>query len=212
MKSFASDNYSGICPEIIQAIHLANQTHASSYGEDPFTQQALAILKKNFDDNIAAYFVYNGTAANTLALKAITQPHHGIICADSAHIVTQEVGAVSAFTGCSLLTAPHEQGKLTAHAVEKLYLATTYWGRHSVKPKVVSITQSTEFGTLYSPAEIQAISAICKKYNMYLHMDGSRLANAAVALNVSLKAITLDCGVDVFSLGGTKNEIGRAHV
>ena len=205
MKSFASDNYSGICPEIFQAIQQANQEHVSSYGNDPFTQRALSLLKQTFGENSAAYFVYNGTAANTLALKSLLHSHQAIISTDSAHIATQEVGAVTGFTGSSLITVPHQQGKITPQAIEQAYLNTIYWGRHSVKPRIVSISQTTEFGTFYSIEELKAISQVCKKYQLLLHMDGSRLANAAAALNTSLPMLTIDCGVDVFSLGGTKN-------
>jgi threonine aldolase len=205
MKTFASDNYSGICEEVLQAIVAANSGHATAYGDDPYTQQAIALLKKTFGENALPYFVYNGTAANTLGLQAIVRSHHAIICADSSHINSQETGAVTSSTRCQLISVPHENGKITATALEETFLNKSIWGIHSNKPTVVSIAQSTEYGTLYSIEELRAISAICKKYNLLLHMDGCRLANAAVALQTSLKAITADIGVDVLSFGGTKN-------
>jgi threonine aldolase len=205
MRSFASDNYSGICDEVMQALQEANQAHASSYGNDSYTAKAQALLRMAFGEHILAYFVYNGTAANTLALKAITKSHHAIIATDCAHIATQEVGAPTSWTGCSMLTAPNSQGKLTPTAIEQAYRDTSFWGRHSVLPKVVSISQTTEYGTVYTLDELKAIAHICHTLGLYLHMDGSRLANAAAALGVSLKDLTIGSGVDVFSFGGTKN-------
>lgn len=205
MKSFASDNYSGTSLEILNAIQAANQGHVPSYGNDPYTQKAIALLKNTFGNTIVPYFVYNGTAANTLALKACIRSHHAIICADCAHINTQEVGAPVNFTGCSLITILNQEGKLTSTAIEEAYLGATYWGRHNNLPKVVSITQATEYGTVYTADELRAISSICKKYHLILHMDGCRLSNAAVALNCSLKELTADVGIDVLSFGGAKN-------
>jgi threonine aldolase len=205
MKSFASDNYSGIDPEILHAISAANTAHSPAYGEDVYTEKAIALLRKEFGTAAAIYFVYNGTAANTLALKAITKSHHAIICADCAHIYTQEVGAVVNFTGCSILPVPHQNGKLSAEGIEQAYLMSAFWGRHTNKSAVVSIAQATEYGTVYSLAELQAIAVVCKKYQLLLHMDGCRLANAAAALNVSLRTLTADIGVDVLTFGGTKN-------
>jgi threonine aldolase len=205
MKSFASDNYSGIDPEILLAITEANTEHSPAYGEDPYTEKAIGLLRKEFGPTAAIYFVYNGTAANTLALKAITRNHHAIICTDCAHIYTQEVGAVVNFTGCSILTVPHQDGKLTAESIEQTCLMSAFWGRHTNKAAVVSIAQATEYGTVYSVAELKSIAAICKKYSLLLHMDGCRLANAAAALNVTLRELTADIGVDVLTFGGTKN-------
>ncbi len=196
MKSFASDNYSGICSEVLEAIQDANEGHASSYGEDPYTEKALKLLEKTFGKN-SAYFVYNGTAANCLGLKAVTRSHHAIICADSAHIATQEVGAVEYLTGCSFVLIPNQNGKITATDIDEAYIDATKWGRHSNLPKVVSISQATEYGTTYSKEELLAISKICKKHKLIFHIDGCRLANAAVALNASLQDLTADVGVDV---------------
>ncbi len=205
MKSFASDNYSGASPEILQAIIEANVGHVPSYGEDLYTQKAVALFKKVFGEEISVYFVGNGTAANTLGLKTVMQSHHSIICADSAHIMTQEVGAPVHAIGCSILSISNNNGKITAAEIEETYLNSVYWGRHTNLPKVVSIAQSTEFGTVYTKKELSDISEICKKYNLIFHVDGCRLANAAVALNASFKELTVDVGVDVLSFGGAKN-------
>lgn len=205
MRSFASDNYSGACIEVLKAIESANKQHAPAYGNDVFTAEASALLKETFGDKVEPFFVYNGTAANTLALKAIIRSHHAIICPNTSHIATNEVGSVHNSIGCSLITVTHHQGKLTPAQIEEECRKAAFNGIHSNKPKVVSIAQATEFGTLYTAAEIQKIAATCKKNNLYLHMDGCRLSNAAVALNQTLKSLTADAGVDVLSFGGAKN-------
>lgn len=205
MKSLASDNYSGVAPEIIQAIIDANNNHAIAYGGDTYTEKAISLFKKNFGESIGVYFVSNGTAANVLGLKAVTRSHHSIICADSSHIMSHEVGAPVKAIGCMLLPIVNQSGKISAEAIEAEYQRAISWGRHSNLPRVVSIAQSTEFGTVYTLEELTAISQVCKKYNLIFHMDGCRLANAAVALNATFKEITADVGVDVLSFGGTKN-------
>ncbi len=204
MRSFASDNNSGIEPTILQAIIDANADHATPYGHDPYTEKAILLLKKSFGESAIAYLVNNGTAANTLSVKAVTRSHQAIICPDTSHMVVHEVGAVANFTGCSLYTIPNVSGKITAAAIEERYIASIN-DRHNNKVHVVSIAQTTEFGTVYTVEELQAISAVCKKHNLVFHVDGCRLSNAAVALNKSLKEITADVGVDVLTFGGTKN-------
>lgn len=205
MKAFASDNYAGIDPDILQAIVEANHSHVPPYGNDIFTEKAISLLKETFGTETICYFVFNGTAANTLSLKAITRSHHAIICADSSHIASQEVGAVGNFCGSSLVTLSNSLGKITAADIDEGYARTTFWGRHNNKPRVVSIAQTTEYGTVYSIDELCAISQVCKKNDLLLHIDGCRLANAAVALGKSLKEITGDIGADVVTFGGTKN-------
>lgn len=205
MKAFSSDNYSGVCAEVMQAIIEANNGHAPAYGGDEYTEKAIALVNENFGYTAIPYFVFNGTAANVLILKAITRSHHAIICADSSHIATQEVGAAVNLTGNTLIQIAGEQGKISPSAIAEAYTNITHWGRHANKPRVVSIAQSTEYGTVYTPQEIQAISNTCKKLGLLLHMDGCRLANAAVHLNCSLKNLTVDVGVDALSFGGTKN-------
>lgn len=214
MKSFASDNYSGVAPEIMQAIIEANQGHQPSYGNDIYTQQAEELLRKTFGEQIKSFFVYNGTAANTLGLKAILRSHHAIICSDLAHIVSHEVNSVGNASGCPMLLIPHHDGKITGDEIQICYDNATYWGHHASLPKVVTISQSTELGTIYTPNELRAISTVCKKNKLIFHMDGCRLSNAAAALNCSLAETTSDVGVDVLSFGGTKNGlmIGEAVI
>lgn len=205
MKSFASDNYSGVCQEVMEAIIAANHEHESSYGLDRYTEKARALLKKTFGEESTSYFVYNGTAANVLGLKAITRSHHAILCAEGAHIASQEVGAPVNAIGCSLITVLTKEGKVTPEQLEIAHDKVAYWGVHSNLPKVVSIAQTTEYGTVYSINELKAISHFCKQHNLLFHMDGCRLANAAVSLGVELKKITQEMGVDVLSFGGAKN-------
>lgn len=205
MKSFSSDNYSGASPEILQALQEANQGHVAAYGKDPYTEKAIALIKEKFGNSIKVYFVYNGTAANSLSLKAAARSHHAIICSDSAHILNHEVGAPVNLIGCMLISIANENGKITAEKIEEAYLKAMYWGRHGNIPKVVTIAQATEFGTVYTKDELLKISAVCKKYNLIFHMNGCRLVNAAVHLNSSLKELTADIGVDILSFGGTKN-------
>lgn len=205
MKSFASDNYSTVCKEVLEAINNANHNHEPSYGSDFYTEQAIALLKDTFGDNITVYFVLNGTAANTLALEAMMRSHQAILCADSAHIIVHETGAIFKTIGCSVIPIPNNQGKITPSLIEETYQKISLIGKHHNKPKVVSISQSTEYGTVYTQKELLAISAVCKKYQLLFHMDGCRLSNAAVSLQASLKNLTADVGVDVLSFGGTKN-------
>ena len=205
MKSFASDNYSGVCPDVMEAIIAANYEHESSYGLDVYTEKARTLLRQTFGEESTSYFVYNGTAANVLGLKAITRSHHAILCADGAHIASQEVGAPVNAIGCSLITVPAQKGKVTPEQLEIAHNKVVYWGVHSNLPRVVSIAQTTEYGTVYSIEELKAISHFCKQHNLLFHMDGCRLANAAVSLGVALKDITQKVGVDVLSFGGAKN-------
>ncbi len=205
MKSFASDNYSGAAPEIMQAIIEANCEHQPSYGNDSYTAQAQELLKATFGHQSESFFVYNGTAANSVALKAIVRSHHAILCSSTAHIATQEVGAVNNLTGCQTFIIPHENGKISAAAVQAAYNKATYWGHHGNLPKIVSVAQTTELGTVYSFDELRAISKVCRDNELIFHMDGCRLSNAAAFLNCSLVEVTRDVGVDVLSFGGTKN-------
>ena len=205
MKSFASDNYSGVAPEIMQSIIAANQGHAPAYGNDSYTQQAEKLLQETFGGNIKSYFVYNGTAANTLSINALIHSYHAIICSDISHLVTQEVGAATCLTGSAILVIPHENGKITATAIKKIYEDSTCWGRHASLPKLVSIAQPTEVGTVYTLDELKAIAAVCQEYKLFFHMDGSRLANAAAYLNCSFADLTQKIGLDALSCGGTKN-------
>jgi threonine aldolase len=202
-QGFASDNYSGIHPEILKAISNVNSGHVTSYGDDEITGRAIQRFKKIFGSNAETFFVFNGTAANVLGLKAVTQPHQAIICVETAHIQTDECGAPERFTGCKLLTVPSDDGKLHIEHV-KTYLHAFGFQHHS-QPRVISISQATEMGTVYTPEEIWIIADFAHRHNMLLHIDGSRLSNAAASLSVDFKTITVDAGADLLSFGGTKN-------
>lgn len=202
-KNFASDNNAGVHPEIMKAIIEANQGYVPAYGDDPYTTAAIARFKEHFGPEIEVFFVYNGTGANVLGLQALTRPINAIITPETAHIATDEGGAAERFTGCKLLTVPSKDGKLTVDQIEPFL---DVWGnQHHNQPKVVSITQATELGTVYTPAEIKAIAGFVHQRGMYLHMDGARLANAAAGLGCKLNEISGAAGVDVLSFGGTKN-------
>lgn len=203
-QQYASDNYAGICPEAWAAMQLANQGHAPAYGEDGWTARAADALRAVFDAPAQVFFVFNGTAANALALASLCQSYHSVICAASAHIETDECGAPEFFSnGSKLLVAPTAGGKLTPAAIEAL--ATSRHDLHFPKPRVVSITQPTETGLVYSPGEIAAIAASCRALGLRLHMDGARFANACAGLGCDPAAISWHAGVDVLCLGGTKN-------
>jgi threonine aldolase len=203
MKSFASDNYSGVHPEIMEAIQKANRDHTPSYGSDEYTTRAIEKFKACFGDDIEVFFVYNGTGANVLGLSALTRSYHSIICQNGAHINVDESTAPEKFTGCKLVTVPSRNGKLDAHEVEKRI--QRLGDQHHPQAKVISISQASEYGTVYSIDEVLALSAIAKKYNLYLHMDGARIANAAVTLGAPFHSFTREAGVDVLSFGGAKN-------
>src|SRR5512133_1226702 len=202
-RGFVSDNNAGIHPSLLQAISDANAGHVVAYGDDLYTSEAVNSLKKYFGDSVEAFFVLTGTGANVLSLASLTRSHHAIICAYTAHINSDECGAPEKFTGCKLITVETPDGKLTPELVRPHLLGFGF--EHHVQPKVISISQPTEMGTVYTPAEIRALSDLALQYDMYLHMDGARLANAAVALGIEFKSFTADCGVDVLSFGGTKN-------
>ena len=201
--TFASDNYSGVHPEIMEALNRANQGHAGSYGSDEYTARAVQKFKDFFGDHVEVFFVYNGTGANVLGLSAITQSFHAIICSDLSHIHVDESTAPEKFTGCRQFTIPTRDGKIYAQEIENRIQRLD--DQHHPQAKVVSISQSTEYGTVYSLNELKAISAVAKRHGLFFHMDGSRISNAAVSLNRDFRAFTGDVGVDVLSFGGTKN-------
>lgn len=200
MKSFGSDNHSGIAPEIIEAIALANVQHVEAYGDDEYTLKAQEMLKEKFGC-IDSYFVFNGTGANIFALKCMSESFHTIICASTAHINVDECGAPENFTSCKLTAVATPDGKLTCELV-KPYL-TNFGNKHHSQPGVISISQPTELGTLYTPKEIDALGELAHSYGMKLHVDGARFANAVAALGCDPKEMLAN--VDVLSLGGTKN-------
>lgn len=202
-KSFASDNWAGVCPEVMQALIDANQGHSPAYGDDPHTAEAKKEFKKLFGDQSETYFVYNGTAANIISLASNSRSFNAIICSEHAHINVDECGAGEKFAGTKLLDLPNEDGKLTPELILPHVKAERY--PHQSVPSIISITQATELGTLYSVAEIKALADLAHKYNLLLHVDGARIANATVALNCTMKEMITDTGVDILSFGGTKN-------
>lgn len=202
-RGFASDNNSGIHPEILQAISNANQGHAVGYGGDELTQKAVEKFRQEFGEKTDVYFVFNGTGANVLSLSTLTRSFHSVICADTAHIQTDECGAPEKFTGSKLLPVKTTNGKITPDEISK-YLHGFDFEHHS-QPGIISISQVTEMGTVYSVDEIKAITTLAHEYGLFVHMDGARIANAAVSLNLPFRAFTVDAGIDVLSFGGTKN-------
>jgi threonine aldolase len=202
-RGFASDNAATIHPEVLAAIAEANAGHAFGYGHDAYTQSVEARFADEFGARSQTFFVFNGSGANVLCLRAACRPWHGAIVADTAHLSVDEGGAPEAIAGVKLLTAPHQDGKLTPELIEPLI--ARIGDEHAVQPRVISITQSTELGTLYTADEIRDVAILAHRHGMVLHMDGARLANAAAALGVPLRAITTDVGVDLLSFGGTKN-------
>ena len=202
-RSFASDNNAGVHPEIIEAIRAANVGHVIAYGDDLFTARAVKAFQKHFGRDVKVYFVFGGTGANVLGLQAVTKSYQAVICAETAHINVDECGAPEKFTGCKLLSVPTPDGKLTVDSIKHFLHGVGF--EHHVQPRVISVSQVTEMGTLYTRDELKTLSAFAHKNDMLLHVDGARIANAAVSLNATLKAITADVGVDVLSFGGTKN-------
>lgn len=202
-RGFGSDNHSGISPEILQAIADANTEHALAYGDDEYCQQAEQLFKQVFGSQASVYFVFNGTGANVLNIDAMCRSHHAVVCADTAHIWVDECGAPQRVVGCKLLPVATPDGKLTPELVKSQLHGFGF--EHHSQPRAIYISQSTELGTLYTLDEIKALADLAHSYNMYLLMDGARLANAAVALGCSFKQMTTDCGVDCLSFGGTKN-------
>lgn len=202
-RGFGSDNHSGISPEILKAIADANVEHALAYGDDEWCARTEALFREHFGPQAKVYFVFNGTGANVLNIDAMCRSHEAVVCAETAHINVDECGAPQRVVGCRLLTVDTPDGKLTPELVKTRLHGFGF--EHHSQPRAISITQSTELGTLYTLDEIRALAALAHSYNMYLHMDGARLANAAVALGCTFKEMTTDLGVDCLSFGGTKN-------
>ena len=202
-NQFASDNYAGICPEAWQALQEADNGYATSYGNDPWTAKACDALRDFFDTDCEVFFVFNGTAANSLALASLCQSYHSVICHDMAHVETDECGASEFFSnGTKLLTVGGDNGKVNLVEVE--HTVKKRIDIHYPKPKVLSLTQSTELGTLYTPEELVAVHGLAKRLDLKLHMDGARFANAVAALQIHPKELTWRAGVDVLTFGGTK--------
>jgi threonine aldolase len=204
-RSFASDNNAGVHPEILAAVARANHGHVVAYGADPFTHSAIKKFEEHFGPEIAVFFTFNGTGANVLGLQALTRSFQSVLCSAYSHIYTDECGAPEKHTGCKLIPLPQEDGKITLESVRQAYHGIG--DQHHSQPRVISITQSTEMGTVYRPEEIQALAKFAHEHEMFLHMDGARIANAAASLGQSLRQATRELGVDVLSFGGTKNGI-----
>ncbi|MDD4516391.1 low specificity L-threonine aldolase [Massilibacteroides sp.] len=203
MRSFASDNNSGVHPSVMEAIVNANVDHAVGYGSDEWTKQAEDKIKEIFGDKGDAFLVFNGTGANTVALQAVTRSFNSIICAETAHIYVDECGSPARMTGAAVIPIRTNDGKLTVEQIKERLI--NFGVCHHSQPKVVYISQVSELGTVYTHEEIRRIADLLHSHNMYLHMDGARLANACAYLNCSMRSITVDMGVDILSFGGTKN-------
>jgi len=211
-RGFGSDNHSGMSPEVLEALAKANVDHALAYGEDEYCERADRIFKQQFGEQASVFFVFNGTGANVLCLDALTKSHEAVICAETAHVNVDECGAPQRIIGCRLLTVDTPDGKLTPELVGTRMHGFGF--EHHSQPKTITITQPTELGTLYTLDEIKALVDLAHSHDMYLHIDGARLGNAAQALGCTFKQMTTDLGVDALSFGGTKNGLmmGEAAV
>lgn len=202
-RGFASDNNSGVHSAVMEAMNSVNEGHVVAYGDDPYTAAAIGKIKKEFGQDTGVFFVFTGTAANVLGLKASTENWNSVICADTAHIHCDECGAPEFFTGCKLLTVSAPDGKLTVDLVRKHMHGFDF--EHHAQPRVISVTQATEMGTVYTPDELREICDYAHGLGLMVHMDGARICNAAAGLGISFRKMTADVGIDVLSFGGTKN-------
>jgi threonine aldolase len=203
VRGFASDNSAGVLPEVLDAIAAANVEHAVAYGNDPWTARAEAAFRAHFGEQARAFIVFNGTGANVIGLRAMLRPYEAVVCAETAHLNVDECGAPELVGGIKLLPVATPDGKLTPELVRPRLVR--FGDEHAVQPRVVSITQSTELGTVYSIDEVVALAELAHEEGLLLHVDGARLANAAAALGVPLRALTTEAGADAVSFGGTKN-------
>ncbi|MCB0697440.1 MAG: low specificity L-threonine aldolase [Chitinophagaceae bacterium] len=203
MKGFASDNYAGVLPEIMEALYQANMEHARSYGADDITAGTIDLFREVFGTNVEVHFVFNGTGANVLSMSACTRSFNSVLCAETSHMYWDESTAPETFTGCRFVPVRiNEEGKLTPAAIAERLIRKG--DMHFAQPAVVSITQSTEYATVYTQDELKAIGDLTKTRGLYYHMDGARFFNAAASLGCSVKEMSTDVGLDILSLGGTK--------
>ena len=207
--SFASDNNSGVHPDVMRALTDANVGHVRGYGDDIYTARAVECIRAHLGQEAEIHFVFNGTGANVTVLQSLMPSYGAVICTKTAHINVDECAAPERFTGGKLIDIATPDGKLTPALID----AHVYGigDQHHAQPSVVSITQSTELGTVYMPDEIRAIAVCAHRHGMALHMDGARISNAAASLGLNLRDITTECGVDVLSFGGTKNGLHWRH-
>ncbi len=209
MRSFASDNNSGVHPLVIDALIKANDNHAVGYGDDPWTHEAIAKVREAFTPDCEPFFVFNGTGSNIIALQILTRPYHSILCAENAHIFVDECGGPVKSTGCQIRPIATIDGKLTPESI--LMWLHGFGDQHHSQPGAIYLSQCTELGTIYTIEELKEITALAHRYGMKVHMDGARIANACAALNVSLRQMSVDCGIDILSFGGTKNGLMGAE-
>ena len=202
-RGFASDNNAGVHPRVMETLHTANHGHAVAYGDDVYTEAAVRLFRERFGESAEVFFVFGGTGANVAGLAAVTRPHQAVVCAETAHVNVDECGAPERFTGCKLVDLPTPDGKLRPEQLEPLLARAG--DQHHVQPRVVSVSQPTELGTVYTVEELARLAEFAHAHALLLHVDGARLSNAAAHLGVSLKELTADAGVDVLSFGGTKN-------
>jgi len=200
---FGSDNHSGVHPDIMKALESANKDYTIAYGDEKYTKRAVKKFKEHFGKNIEVFFVYNGTAANILGLKNVTKSFNSIFCAETAHLNVHECCGPEKFTGCKIEIIPTPDGKLTVDLIKPFLVG--FGDEHMAQPKVVSITQPTELGTVYNSKEIKVLADFVHKNNMLLHVDGARFCNAAASMKKKFKEISGDVGIDILSFGGTKN-------
>lgn len=205
LRTFKSDNYSGVHPDVMQALISCNKDHSPSYGEDEYTEQAQQLLIKVFGAPHKVAFVFNGTGANILSIRTCLRPYQSLICSEWAHIATNETGAPESLAGVKLLTIPSADGKVTPEQVMARHRKETINEIHASQPKMLSIAQCKEFGTVYTPEELKALRAVTNELGMYLHLDACRIYHAAAHLSCSLADLTSGIGADIISLGGTKN-------
>ena len=211
MRSFGSDNNSGVHPQILQAIIDANQNHAIGYGDDIWTEKAKDALRQLIDlDDVEPFFVFNGTGANVIALQACVRPFHSIICASTAHIAVDECGAPTLFSGAPLKEIDTPDGKLTPELILPYLIG--FGVEHHSQPKVIAVSQTTEMGTAYSPQELRTLANLAHEHDMYLFVDGTRIANACAYHGVSLREMVVETGVDIFTFGGTKKGMMMGEV
>jgi threonine aldolase len=202
-RGFASDNNATVHPEVLSAIERANVGHALGYGHDALSEAVEARFRDHFGEDARAFLVFNGTAANVLSVRAACRPWHAVICAEQSHLNVDECGAPEAIAGVKLLTAPTEHGKLDPGLLKRLIARVG--DEHAVQPRMMSVSQCTELGTVYAVDELRALTDVARAHDLLVHMDGARLSNAAAALDLSLRALSVDVGVDILSFGGTKN-------